>query len=270
MKTIFFTLFLSLLAVYTFSQNALPAATTASSGKLTVNFSMNNAGGSYGSSEVIAVYITNSANQLINTLFYRTNNSNSSGGYLTTWWSLIGSSWPSVATRATVTKTLTDASTGATTSSYLLNQVAYWGNNAAAATAVTAVPDGTYKVNFEVSNGTRRYYSGTFVKGPANSNSTVTASIGFANISIAWVPATATALNDIELEKMYSVYPNPATSSIFVTGSDIKQVEICSLTGKVILTSKEQTVNISGLPKGVYLAVVKAKTGTIVKKLVKQ
>lgn len=257
------------ISISVFAQGEAPVATTATSGKLTVTFSTNNAGGTYGAREAIAIYLTNSSNQLVNTLFYRTNNGDGSARDMSTWWSLIGSAWPSVATRATITKTLTDANTGATTSnSYLTNQVAYWGNNAAAATAVAAIADGIYKVNFEMTNGTRRYYSGTFTKGPIASNSTVTSTIGFSGISIVWTPVN-TAINDVELEKMYSVYPNPTVSSIFITGTDIKEVEICSLNGKSIFTSKEQKLNLSRLPKGMYLAVIRAKTGTIVKKIEK-
>jgi hypothetical protein len=253
------------------AQNEAPSATNATSGKLTVNFSMNNAGGSYGKEEAIAVFITNSSSVLVNTLYYRTTNGNSSAQDLTTWWSKIGSSFNK--SNTTNLKILTDANTGATTTSYLTNQVAYWGNNAAATSAVSATADGTYTVNFEVVNASgasaRKYYSGTFVKGPIAANSTVTATVGFSGITISWVPVT-TVINDVELEKLYNVYPNPAISSIYVSGTDIKDVEICSLTGRSILISKEQNVNVSSLPKGMYLAVVRSKTGTIVKKIEKR
>ena len=271
MKKWFLPFLLFFISISVFAQGEAPVATTATSGKLTVSFSTNNGSGN-GQAFSMAIYITNSSNQLVNTLFYRTRNGDSSAQDMTTWWPLIGSSWSTnVATTITKTKSLTDASTGATATNNLTNQIAYWGNNAAAANAVAAVADGTYKVNFEIINYkpvSRQYYSGTFTKGPIASNSTVTATIGFSGISIVWTPVN-TAINDVELEKMYSVYPNPTVSSIFITGSDIKEVEICSLNGKSIFTCKEQKVDLSRLAKGLYLAVIRAKTGTIVKKIEK-
>lgn len=38
---------------------------------------------------------------------------------------------------------------------------------------------------------------------------------------------------------------------------------------KILLNSKEQNVNISSLPKGIYIAVIYAKSGTSVKKIQK-
>jgi hypothetical protein len=267
MKKLIVSIFLFAFVFTINAQSSAPQVTTATAGKLTVNFSMNNAGGTYGSQEAIAIYITNTSNQLVNTIFYRTSNGDSSAQDLTKWWGLIGS-WASATTR----KTLTDASTGATTSSYLTNQVAYWGNNAAAATAVAATVDGTYTVNFEVANASgsaaRKYYSGTFVKGPMMSSSTVTATTGFSGITISWMP-TNTAIDDVEFAKLYNVYPNPAITSIYASGNDIKAVQICSLTGKILLSSKEQKVNVSALPKGFYLAVIYAKDGMVVKKIEK-
>lgn len=83
-----------------------------------------------------------------------------------------------------------------------------------------------------------------------------------------WFPVN-TALNNIEMYKLYSIYPNPAVSSIFASGSNIKEVAICSLTGKQIISSKEQSVSISSLPKGFYLTVIYAKAGAVVKKIQK-
>lgn len=217
---------------------------------------------------VYAVYVTNSSSALVNTLAYKTFNGNSSAsGELASWWTLIGKALTGAKFIGTV-----DGISGATTSTWAIGQQVYWGRTASVAT----VPDGTYTVNFIIGEATSGggsivgniIYKGTFVKGTAVSNATVTAASGFSNISLAWAPVN-TAINEVEMEKLYSVYPNPAVSSIFVSGSDVKEVEICSLGGQSLMVSNQQHVNISSLPKGNYLAVIRAKTGTIVKKIIK-
>lgn len=220
---------------------------------------------------VFAIYVTNSSAALVNTLAYKTSNGDSSAsGELATWWTLIGKSLTGAKFIGTV-----DGISGATTSNtWYTSQNVYWGKT----TSVATVPDGTYTVNFIIaeasSGGSSKQgnikYSGTFVKGTgASGPTTVTGSSGFYNLSIRWAPVS-TAINDVEMDKYYSVYPNPAVSSIFVSGSDVKQVEICSLAGQSLIVSNQQQVNISSLPKGNYLAIIRANNGTIVKKIQKQ
>lgn len=72
------------------------------------------------------------------------------------------------------------------------------------------------------------------------------------------------------MEKYYSVYPNPAISSIYVSGENVKEVQICALNGQILMTSNEQHVNISSLPKGNYLALITTKNGSVVKKIQKR
>ena len=218
---------------------------------------------------VYAIYITNSSSALVNTLAYRTSNSNSSASSdLSAWWTLIGKSLSGDKFVGA-----TDGISGATSNTWYTGQKVYWGKT----TSVASVPDGTYTVNFIIAEATSGggsiqgniKYSGTFQKGAAISNSTVTATTGFYNLSIAWAPLN-TAINDVEMEKYYNVYPNPAVSSIYVSGSDIKEVEICSLSGQSLMVVRnEQNINISKLPKGNYLAVIRATNGTVVKKIQK-
>ena len=132
------------------------------------------------------------------------------------------------------------------------------------------VADGNYTVWVEVTDdGTEVSGSWTFAKGPAAVNTTGTATANLTTISMAWVPVN-TAINDVEMEKYYSVYPNPAISSIYVSGENVKEVQICSLNGQILMTSNEQHVNISSLPKGNYLALITTKNGSVVKKIQKR
>ena len=220
-----------------------------------------------------AIYITDSSGALVNTLVYQTTNSNSSAsGYLTAWWNLIGKTTPT----ATNTKFVgaTDGISGASvkSSGWVTAKNVYWGRT----TSVASALDGTYTVNFiivEVTSGGSSVqgnikYSGTFIKGTTASNSTVTATTAFYNLSLAWAPVN-TAINDVEMDKYYSLYPSPAVSSIYVSGLDIEGIDICSVSGKILMHSNVQNVSISALPKGVYLAVVYTKAGTVVKKFQK-
>lgn len=261
--------FFLLIAFSGFAQNSIPQQTTATAGTLTVTFSTNNTGNSAYTEYMAAIYITDSSNKLINTLLYRTSNADQSAHYLTFWWALIGSSWSTVTAKSLTTA---DAITTATAkNSFYTNQNLYWGKLA----SVSNVSDGNYSVHFEICNCTSggsglplNRYVGSFVKGSESSTVTVTATKGYSNISISWQP-TNTALENVEQEKMYLVYPNPALSDIYVSGIDIKGVDICSLSGKVLLNSKVQNVNVSSLPKGAYLAVIYTKSGTVVKKIEK-
>ena len=136
-------------------------------------------------------------------------------------------------------------------------------------TAGTVVADGNYTVWCDISDDPDEAYSSwTFAKGPSPVTITGTVATNFTNISLAWVPAN-TAINNLEMEKYYSVYPNPAISSIYVSGEEVKEVQICSLNSQILMTSNEQHVNISSLPKGNYLALITTKNGSVVKKIQK-
>ena len=225
---------------------------------------------------VYTIYITNSTGTtLVNTLAFRASNNNTVPT-LTPWRTLIGS-LNSISTTSIPSSVLyvgsVDGISGATITTWYTGQKVYWGRT----NSVASVADGSYKVTFIIEEYTgqgnslqKSTYSGTFVKGSAASSPTVTASLDFYNLSVAWVPATSTGINDVEKDKLYSLYPNPAVSSIYVSGLDIESIDICSLSAKILLHSNEQNVNISRLPKGVYLAVVYTKSsGLVVKKFQK-
>ncbi|MFZ4582640.1 MAG: hypothetical protein ACOYM7_08310 [Paludibacter sp.] len=255
MKKLIYSIFALIFSVTMFAQTA---------GILTVTYTTNGTS----SKNANAVYITNSAGALVNTMMYRTSNGNSSCQDMTTYWSKIGSSW---STSASKLLTTADAVTGATVSSsspLLPNPPTYyWGKLA----SISSVTDGTYTVNFETANysaSNRRYTSGTFVKGPNPSTVNLTTVTGFTSPVLTWTPAN-TALKDVEIQKIYSLYPTQAVSSIYVSGLDIEGIDICSLSAQILKHSIEQRVNISGLPKGAYLAVIYSKAGMVVKKFQK-
>ena len=165
------------------------------------------------------------------------------------------------------------AYTATVTNTWITGQSVYWGRT----NSVASVLDGSYKVNFIIEEYTgqgnslqKSTYSGTFVKGAAASNATISASLDFYNLSAAWVPATNTAINNVEADNLYVLYPNPAVSSIYVSGLGIEGIDICTLSAKIIKHSNIQNIDISDLSKGNYLAIVYTKNGTVVKKFQKK
>ncbi|MEI6554064.1 MAG: T9SS type A sorting domain-containing protein [Paludibacter sp.] len=247
MKKLFLPLFVLCFSAAIFAQNT--------AGTLTFKVTTVS-GGSLSGAHIQAIWITNSttnsAATFVKTLLAYTGGDKS---HLSKFLAAAGS-----------TPNTTDATTGATTSTYGAITKTWNATN----TSRVVVPDGNYTVWVEVSDDpTEVSGSWTFAKGPTAVNTTGTATTNLTTVSIAWAPVN-TAINDVEMERYYSVYPNPAVSSIYVSGSDVKEVEICSLSGQSLLYSKEQSVNISKLPKGNYLAVIRTTNGTVVKKIQKK
>ncbi len=175
------------------------------------------------------------------------------------------------------TYNIVDATTAATYfNSYGKRDCTWNGTNSA--TPRVQQNDGDYTVKMELTDDKAGTASSShvvgykFTKGPVASTGTLsTGSVAIASISaitVQWTPVSS-AVQNVEMDKLYSVYPNPAVSSIYVTGLNIEGIDICSLSGKILLMSDVQNVNISKLPKGAYLAVIYTKAGTVVKKIQK-
>lgn len=258
----FLLFFVSILA---FAQNDLPSATNATAGKLTVKYAVP----APGTETHYCVYITNSTNQLVNTLSYRYGNNGNYARQMTSFWSLIGSTFNTSNFKFVGTP---DGFSGATMNAAVPLTTVYWGQSATMAASVAGLADGNYKVNFEMvkNNDRRSYTSATFVKGPTISTPTISPAIAtFSNISVDWTPVN-TAIRNIELEKMYSVSPNPVKSSFIIKGADIVSLELFTIAGKRIKSTKETKMDISFLAKGNYIAVVTTRNGKFSKKIVKQ
>lgn len=77
---------------------------------------------------------------------------------------------------------------------------------------------------------------------------------------------------DVENNKTLSIYPNPATNILTITGNGkITQLTITNLIGQAIYTSTPDSdkveVNVSGIPSGIYLVRI---NDSIVRKFVKE
>ncbi len=60
----------------------------------------------------------------------------------------------------------------------------------------------------------------------------------------------------------FSVYPNPSSNEITVTGGILEQMDVFSFTGQKVLTSQTQTTRIESLDSGIYLAKIKFIDGS--------
>jgi hypothetical protein len=69
----------------------------------------------------------------------------------------------------------------------------------------------------------------------------------------------------------FVLYPNPAQNIVHIQSySPIESVEIYDLSGKLLIRSKTEEINISTLVKGIYCVKVKSSVGSIVQKLIKE
>lgn len=248
MRKIFTTLLLCVLLSLS-AQNQAPEA-TATSGTLTVTATV-----SYSSPYYYAVWIKNSSGTYVRTLMMYGQTSKYYGD-LAHWYA------ESAADK-------TNATTGATKSSTSAFSATWNGKDK---TNTTIVADDNYTVGIEMSSealGTfSSYVSGVITKGTASQTLTPTAVSPISNITIKWVP-TGTGLNDIKLATLYTIYPSPTKSTIYVSGPEFKTVTIYTLSGKQVLKSIEPKINLSALPSGTYLAEIQTSRGTVTKKVVK-
>ncbi|MEQ8705765.1 MAG: T9SS type A sorting domain-containing protein [Phaeodactylibacter sp.] len=83
------------------------------------------------------------------------------------------------------------------------------------------------------------------------------------------MPSSTKDLEKIEVR----LFPNPATDAITIqSASVIRSYEVYSVTGEVVAAKKSienPTINISDLPKGIYLLRAFSDEGTVMKKFIK-
>jgi len=252
MKKCFITIsFLLSFVVMAYAQNQVPNIST--TGTLTVSVNtLQGALNGYSPKNIVAIWIVDSNGTFVKTLLAL---AATRKGDLYKW------------KAATSTYNVVDATTGATQSAYGVRNCTWNGTDVSR----VVVPDGNYTVWIELTDDAVQgpFTSYTFAKGPNAVSLSPAALANFSGISIQWAP-TATAIDEVQLEKLYTVYPNPTSSMIYVTGFDIQGIDIYTLAGKCILKSSIQTVNLNSLPKGTYLAKVMTKKGTFIKKIEKE
>lgn len=234
----------------------LSAQTT---GTLTVSATTSGTGSSsYGTNNIVSMWVEDSSGKFSKTLLAFASERKQ---YL--------KAWKASTTIAGSAYNIVDAVTGATQSSHGKRSCTWNGKNK----SQVLMADGTYTLKMELTDNDgikQNFASFQFVKGTAEQILIPSTTSGFSNINIKWAPTAPAGIDEIELSNLYSVYPNPTKSSVFVNGIDIMEIELCNLAGKSILTTTEQNVNLSKLAKGVYLAKIKTAKGTFIKKIIRE
>lgn len=92
--------------------------------------------------------------------------------------------------------------------------------------------------------------------------------------SVSYLDTAVLSTVDLDGKKdAVSVYPNPSTDFIMIVSKEgLKKVVIRSLEGKTVLTTEKfEKIDVSKLPKGVYILQGERKNGTVVsKKIIKK
>jgi len=78
------------------------------------------------------------------------------------------------------------------------------------------------------------------------------------------------AINDINKEKGYNIYPNPNSGLFFIEGKQISKIEIFNTSGKLIYTSNKNNkqINISENKKGLYFIKIHQNNTIITEKII--
>lgn len=75
------------------------------------------------------------------------------------------------------------------------------------------------------------------------------------------------AVEEVEAAKL-SVYPNPASETLYVNVENVQLVEIYDMAGRIVLTSVNPVVDLNGVEAGVYFVTVRTENAVKTTKLV--
>ena len=221
------------------------------SGQLTVTATTLTTNGTYAPKNVVAMWIQDSSGKFVKTMLIL---GSARKAHLTNW------------VTATPVGNSIDAITGATQSSHGTRTCTWNATDA----LKKPVADGTYTVYMEMteSNTGTRVGTFTFDKGPNAVTLTPVNLPNFININITWTPGP-TSIKEVQMDKLYTVYPNPTLSFFYANGPDIKKIKIHSLSGANLLESTQKEVDLSKLSRGVYMAEIITSEGSLFKKVIK-
>lgn len=83
--------------------------------------------------------------------------------------------------------------------------------------------------------------------------------------------STRASTSDLALATRVSVYPNPATDVINITGDDIEQISVYDINERKLISSDSTTsLSIHKLAKGTYLVIVKTSNDETTHKIMKK
>lgn len=226
-------------------------------GQLTVGFKTTTYNGAEAPKHILAVWVTKADGTFVKTLMAYTVTTKYRQ-YLTKWKSATNSTYNMV-----------DAVTGATLTSHGTRSCTWDCTDV----AKVVQPDGDYRINVEFTEasaaGKIATFSFTKNATPASTFTTITSSTNVSSISVVWSPVN-TAVDNIDYEKYYKIYPNPVSSVLFVTGSDIREVSLYDMQGKNILNTTENQLDFSQYKPGNYLIKIRSDKGIVMRTDIKK
>jgi hypothetical protein len=226
-------------------------------GQLTVGFKTTTYNGAEAPKHILAVWVTKADGTFVKTLMAYTVTTKYRQ-YLTKWKSATNSTYNMV-----------DAVTGATLTSHGTRSCTWDCTDV----AKVVQPDGDYRINVEFTEASAAGKIATisFTKNatPASTFTTITSSTNVSSISVVWSPVN-TAVDNIDYEKYYKIYPNPVSSVLFVTGSDIREVSLYDMQGKNILNITENQLDFSQYKPGNYLIKIRSDKGIVMRTAIKK
>lgn len=238
--------FVSLLSLITVAQTT---------GELLVETTTSETGGNYAPRNIVAIWIENEQGEFIKTLL----------AYAQTRKTHLNT-WQATTTAAGTAYNTTDAITGATRTSHN-TRFCTWDCTDYNGLIVS---DGTYYVWMELTdkNSTGNYSSFAFTKDENPESQTPSNVPSFESISIVWEPSGGVDILEIS-NNTVSVNPNQSDGSYTITGNNIEEIEVRSISGRLILKTKSQNIDISNQQTGIYLVIVRTKNNRIIKRIYK-
>ena len=77
-------------------------------------------------------------------------------------------------------------------------------------------------------------------------------------------------LSEAKQELKFDFYPNPTSSKIFLQGIDHAEKQILDINGRLLITTKENEIDLSQFSQGIYILKVKNdKNSVAIRKIVK-
>lgn len=87
------------------------------------------------------------------------------------------------------------------------------------------------------------------------------------------ISITGTGISGLNESNYIQLYPNPAQNELFISSSKskIEQLRVFTIDGNMLMTAQpvQNRMDISPIPAGIYIAEIKTKEGTVVKRWVK-
>ncbi len=240
----------SILLVFLLSFIAVAQTT----GELLVTTTTSETGGNYAPRNIVAIWIENEQGEFVKTLL---SYAQARKTHLNT--------WQATTTAAGTAYNTTDAITGATRSNHGTRECSWDATDYNG----LAVADGTYYVWMELTdkNATGNYSSFVFMKDENSNTQTPDDVPSFSSISIVWQP---TGVSVLEVsENNITIDPNQSNGIFSVTGDNINEVEVRSISGRLISKSTSHAIDIQNQQAGIYLVIVQTENTKIIKKVYK-